>query len=191
MLTGLLSACCCEEDRRKIEYIYLHYGKTIFYVINNRINDQRISEDLTHDLFVRLIKNVDSLDLSDERKLRSLMIILARHTVIDYERTKKDFVIDGNMSEALYDRVIEDSSAPDDYVVDKEAYEKLLDAIERLGDAYTPVFQLKYLHGYSNSEIAGLLNISSASLVGLRLFRGKKILMKMIGGDRNFENKQR
>ena len=37
MLMGLLAACCGEEEKRKIEYIYLHYGKTIFYIIHKRV----------------------------------------------------------------------------------------------------------------------------------------------------------
>lgn len=90
MLMELLAACCCEADRQKIEYIYLHYGKIIFYVINRRIGNQKTSEDLTHDLFVRLIEMADRIDLADLKKLRSLLVILAKHTAIDYERKQMD-----------------------------------------------------------------------------------------------------
>ena len=185
MLIGLLAACCCEADRQKIEYIYLHYEKIIFYVINRIINDQKTSEDLTHDLFVRLIEMADRIDLADLKKLRSLLVILAKHTAIDYERKQKNSVTDENISENLCGRT------PDEALLDHEAYERLLASIDKLGDAYTPIFQLKYLHGYSNPEIAKLLNIPSARLVSHRLGNGKMILMKMIGGDRYFENKSR
>lgn len=189
MLMELLAACCCEADRQKIEYIYLHYEKLIFYVINHRINDQKMSEDLTHDLFVRLIEMADRIDLADLGKLRSLLVILAKHMAIDYERKQKDSVMDENVSENLCGSLIEDNRTPDEYVLDHEAYERLLASIDKLGDTYTPVFQLKYLHGYSNSEIAELLNIPSAKTVSKKLGNGKKVLIKMIGGDRYFENK--
>ena len=175
MLIGLLAACCCEADRQKIEYIYLHYGKIIFYVIDRIINDQKISEDLTHDLFVRLIEMADRIDLTDLKKLKSLLVILAKHTAIDYERKQKNAVTDENVSENLCGSLAEDSRKPDD----------------KLGDAYTPIFQLTCLHGYSNPEIAKLLNIPSAKDVSNRVISGKRILMRMIGGDRYFENKSR
>lgn len=191
MLIGLLAACCCEADRQKIEYIYLHYEKIIFYVINRIINDQKTSEDLTHDLFVRLIEMADRIDLADLKKLRSLLVILAKHTAIDYERKQKNSVTDENISENLCGSLAEDGRTPDEALLDHEAYERLLASIDKLGDAYTPIFQLKYLHGYSNPESAKLLNIPSARLVSHRLGNGKMILMKMIGGDRYFENKSR
>jgi len=191
MLKGLLAACCCEEDRRKIEYIYQHFEKVIFYVIHHRINDQRTAEDLTQDLFVRLIEIADRLDLSDLKKLRSLLIILAKHIAIDYERNLKDAVVDENVSVGMDNNFMENTRTPDDYVLDKEAYERLLISIDKLGDAYTPIFQLRYLHGYSNQEIAELLNIPSAKAVSNRLISGKRILVKMIGGDQYFENKPR
>lgn len=191
MLIGLLAACYCEADRQKIEYIYLHYGKIIFYVIDRIINDQKISEDLTHDLFVRLIEMSNRIDLTDLKKLKSLLVILAKHTAIDYERKQKNAVTDENVSENFCGSLAEDSRTPDEVLLDHEAYERLLVSIDKLGDAYTPIFQLKYLHGYSNPEIAKLLNIPSARLVSHRLGNGKMILMKMIGGDRHFENKSR
>lgn len=79
----------------------------------------------------------------------------------------------------------------DDVIYTARTARCALEAIMKLGDAYTPIFQLKYLHGYSNPEIAKLLNIPSARLVSHRLGNGKMILMKMIGGDRYFENKSR
>ena len=191
MLIGLLAACCCEADRQKIEYIYLHYEKIIFYVINRIINDQKTSEDLTQDLIVRQIEMSDLIDLAYLKKLSSLLVILAKHTAIDYERKQKNSVTDENISENLCGSLAEDGRTPDEALLDHEAYERLLASIDKLGDAYTPIFQLKYLHGYSNPEIAKLLNIPSARLVSHRLGNGKMILMKMIGGDRYFENKSR
>lgn len=121
MLIGLLAACCCEADRQKIEYIYLHYEKIIFYVINRIINDQKTSEDLTHDLFVRLIEMADRIDLADLKKLRSLLVILAKHTAIDYERKQKNSVTDENISENLCGSLAEDGRTPDEALLDHEA----------------------------------------------------------------------
>ena len=86
MLMGLLAACCGEEEKRKIEYIYLHYGKTIFYIIHKRVESQSDAEDLTHDLFVKLIKMSDRLDLSKPGKLYSLLVMLAKNMVVDFMR---------------------------------------------------------------------------------------------------------
>lgn len=160
-------------------------------MIDRIINDQKISEDLTHDLFVRLIEMADRIDLTDLKKLKSLLVILAKHTAIDYERKQKNAVTDENVSENLCGSLAEDSRTPDEALLDHEAYERLLASIDKLGDAYTPIFQLKYLHGYSNPEIAKLLNIPSAKDVSNRVISGKRILMRMIGGDRYFENKSR
>ena len=83
---------------------------------------------------------------------------------------------------------IEINGSPVDYVLGNECYEVLLSCIDRLGEREKMIFQLKYIHGYGNAEIAELLGISSAREVSDSLYRGKRMLMKMIGGDRYFEN---
>ena len=160
----------------------------------NAINDLQTANaggDKLIAVLCGLVTLADRIDLADLKKLRSLLVILAKHTAIDYERKQKNSVTDENISENLCGSLAEDGRTPDEALLDHEAYERLLASIDKLGDAYTPIFQLKYLHGYSNPEIAKLLNIPSARLVSHRLGNGKMILMKMIGGDRYFENKSR
>ena len=189
MFMELLAACCGEEDRRKIEYIYLHYGKTIFYIIHKKVSSQSDAEDLTHDLFVRLIQIADRIDVSNPYKLKSFLVILAKHAAIDFVRKGKRTPLgDSGHEEMMEAAAIEINGSPVDYVLGNECYEVLLSCIERLGEREKMIFQLKYIHGYGNAEIAELLGISSAREVSDSLYRGKRMLMKMIGGDRYFEN---
>lgn len=191
MLISLLAMCCNEEEKKKIEYVYLHYGKTVFYIINQQVNNHSVVEDLVHDLFVKLIEMSDRLDISDPDKLKSFLAVLARHTASDFNRKKKKSLIDDAESAKIFDFLSDESAvSPLDFVMGHEYYEKILACVERLGEKNKSIFRLKYFFGYSNAEIAKLLNMSSTKEVSYKLYREKKMLMKMIGGDSRFENRQ-
>lgn len=192
MLMGLLAACCGEEEKRKIEYIYLHYGKTIFYIIHKRVESQSDAEDLTHDLFVKLIKMSDRLDLSKPGKLYSLLVILAKNMVVDFMRKCRETDFDDSEAGEIYSSdAILNSRSPVDFVLGRENYQELLSCIGKLKERDKIIFQLKYIHGYDNAEIAEFLELPSVREISDRLYEGKRILMKMIGGDRYFEDGQK
>ncbi len=191
MLMSLLAMCCNDEEREKIEYVYLHYERTVFYVIDQQVNNPSVSEDLAHDLFVKLIRISDQVDVSDEHQLKSFLTVMAKNIVIDYQRKKKKYRIADTESDEIFDSLPEQSEAsPLDIVIRREDYHKLLACIEKLGEKNKSIFRLKYILEYSNAEIAKLLNMSSTKEVSAKLYREKKMLMKMMGGNPNGENGQ-
>lgn len=192
MLMSLLAMCCNDEEREKTGYIYQRYKETVFYIINQQINNSSVSEDLTHDLFVKLLRISDQVDISDEHQLKSFLTVMAKNIVIDYQRKKKKYRIADTESDEIFDSLPEQSEAsPLDVVIRRENYHKLLACIEKLGEKNKSIFRLKYILEYSNAEIARLLNMSSTKEVSAKLYREKKMLMKMMGEDPNDENRRK
>lgn len=182
MFFALLTVCCSEDDRQKVEYIYLHYGKTVFYVINQMIDDASAAEDLTQDVFVILLKMSDRLTLEDEGKLRSLVTILARNRAVDYIRRMETEEYAAYQND-IFDEV--DEQTPYDSMQQDDTYQRLLDGLERLKDPYKAIFQLKYFHGYhDNRDIAKMLGISARE-VSVKLWRGKRLLLQMMEDNQN------
>lgn len=146
---------------------------------------------MAHDLFVKLIRISDQVDVSDEHQLKSFLTVMAKNIVIDYQRKKKKYRIADTESDEIFDSLPEQSEAsPLDVVIRRENYHKLLACIEKLGEKNKSIFRLKYILEYSNAEIAKLLNMSSTKEVSAKLYREKKMLMKMMGGNPNGENGQ-
>ena len=119
-----------------------------------------------------------SLDLI--RVIACLMVVMI-HAPLPIEK-----------ADEIFDSLPEQSEAsPLDIVIRREDYHKLLACIEKLGEKNKSIFRLKYLLEYSNAEIAKLLNMSSTKEVSAKLYREKKMLMKMMGGDPNDENRRK
>lgn len=177
MFFALLTVCCSEDDRQKVEYIYLHYGKTVFYVIKQMIDDDSAAEDLTQDVFVTLLEMSDRLTLNDGKKLRSLVMILARNRAVDYLRRMETEGCAAYQND-IFDEA--DEQTPYDSLRVGDAYQRLMNALERLKDPYKAIFQLKYFHDYhDNRDIAKMLGISPRD-VSVKLWRGKRLLLKMM-----------
>ena len=64
-------------------------------------------------------------------------------------------------------------------IPNKENYDYLISCILELDEAYRVVFEYKYLHQMSDTEIAGLLNISP-KLANVRFYRARKKLQEML-----------
>lgn len=81
-----------EKSRELVSEIYVHDKKSVFYYVHNRINNNEDAEDITHDVFVRMLEYGEILC---KETVRSFMFTIARNLVTDYlRRTQKKKEID-------------------------------------------------------------------------------------------------
>jgi RNA polymerase sigma-70 factor, ECF subfamily len=73
---------------------------------------------------------------------------------------------------ALLDARPDPHASPEEVAADDELLAKVADRVHRLGDKYAPIFWMRYLEGYTETEIAERLGLSLAT-VKTRAHRAK------------------
>ncbi len=138
-------------NNEEIAKIYEEYSEKIFYYIYAKVSNQYVAEDLTSQVFLKLVEKASSYDES-KASISTWIYTVARNTVIDYYRTNKI------VSEL--DENIEDSSGVDDVVLAKESLEELANALGQLEERERKLIILYYYDGLSLKEIAQKLDLS-------------------------------
>jgi len=172
-----LAMCGDDADSSKFELLYRNYKASMFKIANAILKDSYLAEDAVHLSFIKLIKNLHKIDDVFSNKTRALIVIIVRNTSIDiYRRRKKNYAVS---LEELASEPIDDNMSPPEFVISEESSELMKENISRIPQKYSDVIVLKYFYGYSNAEIAQMLNISNEN-VRYRLHRAKKMLLKIM-----------
>ena len=122
--------------------------------------NREISEDLTEDVFLKVLNNLDSYDPARGGKLSTWIYAITRNTVADYRR--KAYV----NRESVIDESVEMMSRDDKYYFDDPDSLKYVENRElfnilcRLTDAEKDFLALRYGLEMNNDEIAKMLNIT-------------------------------
>lgn len=171
MISIYLSLVDTQSDKDKVEFIYLKYYSVMSYVTSKYVADKDLIADIVHDSMVKIIYNIDKIDIDDEVRTRAFCTTIAKHKAIDFLRKKEIYNIpfDDNFNN------IKTSEDVLDIVVNDESCGVILKAIDSLSDIYQSVCKLKYVNGLKEREIAEVLDLPLKT-VSLRIFRGKKIL---------------
>ena len=171
-----LSMIELEEDKNKFEQLYITYKQTMFYVANRILKDEYLSEDVVHQAFLRIIDNLSKIDKIDCHKTKGFIVIIVENIAIDFYRKRKR---ENNRSFDKIEVYIEDIKAKDNFILSD-----IEEAILKLPINYSTVLRLKYSQGYSNKEVAQILNISEEN-VRQRISRARKRLTENLneGGE--------
>jgi RNA polymerase sigma-70 factor (ECF subfamily) len=145
------------------------------YVANQYVTNKEDVADIVHDSMIKIIYNIDKIDIEDELRARSFCTTVAKHKAIDFLRKKEQYNV------PLDEKFDNRDSSEDvlDIVINEESYGIILKAIDNLSDTYQSVCKLKYINGLKEREIAEVLDLP-AKTVNLRIFRGKQILREAL-----------
>ena len=177
MITYYLSIVETEKDKEKVVFIYENFYSFMCYTAGQILNHNKHDvEDAVHNAMIKLIENIDVIDLSDKQRAKNLCGIVAKNKAKDHCRLKENQTL--SLDDTLYD-VIEDDSNPDEIIIRKDTYDIVLKAIYALDEKYRDVCILKYIHEYKEREIALILDLSPKT-VSTRIYRGKQILREKL-----------
>ncbi len=177
VLNFYLSMLDSEEHCDKIKYIYERYTGIMKYCAGKILSDRNDDvEDAVHNAMLRIIKVVDRVDVSDERKLRSFCTTVAQNAAVDILRQRDNQNL--YIEDVIYDDNEDEYDIFEQFNV-RDVYKKVIAMMDKLSDTQKSVMILKYVHDIPDKEIAVLLNIST-NAVDVRVSRGKKKLMAML-----------
>lgn len=149
------------EDYHKKVYSYFYY----------RINDKAISEDLTSQVFEKVIQNRESYDPA-KAPIEVWLFTITRNCFNNYVREKKrhSFVALDNIIE-----MISLKKSPEEKVLEGERNYSLHQALKRLNERERNVIALKFGAQLNNREIAKIVNLTESN-VGSIVYRCMKKL---------------
>ncbi|MDR7857425.1 sigma-70 family RNA polymerase sigma factor [Tissierella sp.] len=159
-----------EED---FAYIFETYYKRVYNYIYYRINSYHGTEDLTSQIFEKVMIKIDTYN-KEKGPFDVWLFGIAKNVVNDYFRDLKKhriFSID-SVKEAISSK-----KSPEDIIESKETSEELLRALKVLNVREQNMIALKFGANLKNVDVAEILNLTESN-VGVILYRAMKKLKK-------------
>lgn len=143
--------------------IYERYQPNIYAFTFYRVGDAKLAEDLTAEVFVRLVEKINTFS-PQGHPLLAWLYTIARNLIIDHHRHN------GHLTWLpLEESLVEgDASHPAQVTERRIVYAHLLSAINRLTEDQRQVILLKFVADLSNAEVAGILGKNEGSIKSLQ-----------------------
>ncbi len=141
-----------QGDPAALTQIYeQHHGQIYRYVLY-RVGDVPVAEDLTSEVFVRLVERIGRFRY-DGRPILAWLYTIARHLVVDHFRGRPQSraLLDDEAEEAALTAETEGEAAQ---VLERQA---LIEALSHLTEDQRAVIWLKFVEGYDNETVATIL----------------------------------
>ncbi|MBJ7881859.1 RNA polymerase sigma factor [Gelidibacter salicanalis] len=160
------------NDESALASVYKEHWELMYFAVYNLVNNKQISEDIVQDVFVKIWRNRERLDI--KVSLKSYLYTSAIYKTYDYFRKNKS-AITVDLLENFNERI--QTSNPETKLMDKELHEYLETIISELPEKCRIVFNLSRNEDLSHKEIASKLNISPRTVEGhitkaLKILRG-------------------
>ena len=150
-------------DRAAFEILYARYQPAIFNYLYYRIDDPDCAEELTSEVFVRMVKNIRSYQ-DQGRSFLAWLYTIAHHLRVDYYRENSP----------MKTLPLEETLHADPELHPDEACEQLLKAeclkkvMPYLTEEQQIVITAKFVEGRSNEEVANLLGKPEGAIKSLQ-----------------------
>ncbi len=159
-----LLAKAMQFDDAALGELYDRYEARIYGYIYRRTGDQVLAEDLTAQVFLKMLESI-----RDQKAWRSSfsgwLYRIAHNLVVDtYRRKGRHGAVD------LEDvpQTAAESQNPEETVEQTLDAERLRSATRRLTDEQAEVVSLRFLEGYSIAEVAGMMNRTEGAIKALQ-----------------------
>lgn len=177
MLSLLLLTIDNEQDRSKLEQLYLTYHRSLYFTAYDILKDHHAAEDAVQTSMVKISKHLDKIyEIKCNKTYAYLVTIVRNYSKSEYNRCLK---IDKRT-----DNDCDIAQIVDDFIIDQrlirhEKSQVIAEQLSKIKASYADIISLKYYHDLSHSEIAQLLQISESN-VRVQLYRAQKALAKVL-----------
>ena len=154
------------EEKSKFEQLYLEYKGLMFHVAYEILHNEQDAEDAVHQAFVKIAENIKKIDDPMCPKTHSYVVTIVENKAIDqYRKQQKHQTVE----------LIDDIQGTNAHY---EGDNDLTKCILKLPARYREMILLRYHHGNSVREIAGMMGISLPAAIKLDQ-RAKNKLKKL------------
>jgi RNA polymerase sigma-70 factor (ECF subfamily) len=140
------------RQQEAYSYLYDHYSGSLYSIILNIVTDKDFASDVLQEVFIKIWRQIETYDHSKGR-LFTWMLNVARNASIDavrskgYQKNQKNRELTENFFDAGGSTMIN---------TDRIGLKKL---VHNLKEDYRILIDLSYFQGFTQDEIAKMLNI--------------------------------
>ena len=164
MLTMYLAMLGSEEDRERFTLLYEAHEKRLYAVALKVLRDPTRAEDAAQQTWLQVLRNWERINALDWDSAAKYLVVAARNAALDMLKKER---WNTSMPEDW------DPPAPED---GQGEYQRLVELIRSLPEAYRRVLELKFVEEETNQEIARRLGLK-ASTVSTKVQRGRRLLL--------------
>lgn len=152
-----LSSNSMADRTEEFEALYQTNQLMIYRFMFWRTRDEMLAEDLTSSVFMKAWRTLGTFQGGSARVW---LHRIARTTLIDYWRKRKEVSDDG----VMIDQVVADTQDPSEALDERLAIDRLKLAVARLPRDMRDVVERRFVESYSARETAAKLGLSEANV---------------------------
>lgn len=160
-------------DSKAISELYNQYKPRILNYLYHRVGDSQVAEELTTEVFIRMIDNLPKFKLKNV-PFQVWLFKIARNLLIDHYRISKKY----NHVE-LHEEIVSNSDLPEIKIEKNMEVEILRNAICNLTDDQSDVITLRFIAEMPINQVAKVLKKSEGAIKMLQT-RALQALNKMM-----------
>jgi RNA polymerase sigma-70 factor (ECF subfamily) len=153
---------CQQGDRLAIEVLIRRYQNYVYRLCYLVMRSEQDAEDMTQETFIRAFRALPRFEIRDGTSFEAWLYRIAINACRSRMRRKWYQVLP--WPEPAPQVVAAPEEQPDRVLILGERRDRLLEAIDSLGEKHRLVVILRYYAGLSNEEIARTLNIPSGTV---------------------------
>lgn len=151
-----------QGDAAKIGVIFQRYHQSVFRYLYYRVNDPYVAEDLTSEVFMRMLRALPEYRLQGI-SFQAWLFQIARNLSVDYFRKTSS-----HPNVELQENTVASDPDPAEIAEDSLTSESLRKALAQLPTEQREVLVLRFILGMSINEVAAVLKRSEDSVKGLQ-----------------------
>lgn len=145
-------------DEAAVSLLYEMHVDAIFTYMSYRVDSRTTAEDLTSDVFVRMVRGLSTYN-DKGLPFRAWLYRIAHSRLVDYYRYR-----DRHVTAPLTENRVNDDTDPLDRIARTEEQLRLRLAIRELSEEYQTLLVLRFVENLSHTEIAVIMNKSAGNL---------------------------
>ncbi len=156
-------------NRVSIEQLVDIFHQDIFRLVYYKTRTRMDAEDITQEIFIKMMKNLHRL--KSPNKFKSWLFSIAYNHIRDYFRKQKMLGVFGlNAGVKDFNPEDQDTNNPDEDLLKKEFQDKLFEFIEDLSRWEKEIFILRFINHLKIREVAAVLK-KNESTIKTHLYR--------------------
>ncbi|WP_298654036.1 sigma-70 family RNA polymerase sigma factor [uncultured Eubacterium sp.] len=160
-----------EQERENFKKLYRQYKNLLFWIARSKTNSDEDAEDCVQETFAYVAKHFDKIDCIESNRTKCYLATIVEGFAIDiYNKVQKESDI--NFSSSL---------STDNNFGEYNKIELLSVFEKTLNEEDKVYFYLKYIYGYSSSEIAEIYDVKD-TYIRKRLQYSKEKMRKALKG---------
>lgn len=176
-------------DAEGLSALYRQFLPAIFGYIAARVPDRDTAEDLTSEVFLKMIEGICRLRSDEEAGFASWLLQIAKITVAGYYRkrarqpvTQPFDTLDQEEQEETMNNLLPSNETcfdPLDWLVAREEWKTVVDAMNRLTEEQRQVLISRLILGYDVATVAKMLGKTATAIKSLH-FRALQSLQRFL-----------